>query len=273
LAATACTVQPQDPFVLAERAAARRDLITALQALDSVPVAHPRYPAARAMALDVERQMRRGHELILEGLMLRAEWRDDEALVVLRRAASMWPELPGVGVLVRATEQRLQVLGAAATASATAPSPDGTVESTPMPQLELRPGSAAAPAGEPALPPVVPTATATPLGVSSGPQSRMPASADPVAAGLVAVEQRLGANQLEEAVLHLLELARRFPDDTRVRLRLARLLHQRALLRYGRGELAPAIADWRRVVEIEPTNESAKAMLTAAETESNRSRG
>jgi hypothetical protein len=88
-----------------------------------------------------------------------------------------------------------------------------------------------------------------------------------VALGLVAVETRLGRGQLEAAVADLLELARRFPTEPRVRLRLVRLLHQRALLRYGDGAVAMAIADWQRVLEIDPNHHAARRLLEAAERE------
>ncbi|MBL8751655.1 MAG: hypothetical protein JNK15_00025 [Planctomycetes bacterium] len=270
LVAAGCTTRPQDPFVVAERAVARRELAAALQALDGVPVEHAHYPEARALALEVERQMRRGHELVLEGLMLRAEWRDDEALVVLRRAASSWPELPGIAVLVRATEQRLQVLGASAVTSPKVATGADPTPATATPLVEVPPKPPV-----PAVavePPADATRGATPKPVEPV-RPAVASSIDPVSAGLVAVEQRLGANQLEDAVLQLLELARRFPDDARVRLRLGRLLHQRALLHYGGGNLAPAIADWRRVLELDPANDAARELLRAAETEAVRSRG
>ena len=61
-AMTSCIVQPRDPFVSAERAMARDDLLSALQAYDTVSVAHPRYPDARAAAveIDAEEAVRRG---------------------------------------------------------------------------------------------------------------------------------------------------------------------------------------------------------------------
>ena len=50
LLAVGCALQPQDPFLRAERALQRDDLLRSLSAFDSVPVAHPRYPEARARA-------------------------------------------------------------------------------------------------------------------------------------------------------------------------------------------------------------------------------
>jgi len=107
----ACNIPPKDPFVAAERALASNDLLEALQAYDAVPVKHARYPDARAAAGDVEQRMRRCHELILEALMLRAEWRDAEALETLQRATDHWPGQPSLRLWIAATEKRLRLFG------------------------------------------------------------------------------------------------------------------------------------------------------------------
>jgi cytochrome c-type biogenesis protein CcmH/NrfG len=65
-----------------------------------------------------------------------------------------------------------------------------------------------------------------------------------------------------------MELARRFPKDDRVNFRLSRLLHQRALMHYGSGAIATAIADWQRVLAIDPSNQKARGMLERALAES-----
>ena len=91
---------------------------------------------------------------------------------------------------------------------------------------------------------------------------------DAVSIGLVAVEARLGRGELELAVVDLLDLARRFPADPRVRTRLARVLHQRALMRYGQGSIAGAVHDWERVVALDPGNAIAARLLAAARAES-----
>ena len=93
---------------------------------------------------------------------------------------------------------------------------------------------------------------------------------DVVATGLAAVEMRLSRGDLELALVDLLDLARRHPDDPRVRTRLARVLHQRALVRYGHGSLDAAIRDWQRVVELEPGNACAVDLLATARAESAR---
>jgi tetratricopeptide (TPR) repeat protein len=290
-----CTMKPADPFVVAERARARHDLAQALQAYDGVAVEHPRYPEARAAALAVESDMRRSHELLLEALLLRAEWRDREALTVLRRVRELWPESAGVKVLISATEQRLRLMGnVIGTTPALPPAPRAIRELVHDPKAEphVELGTQAAmPAGEASAPaaggppagnqeqgPVsgsqsgsaattsAATTSSGTMGASSAPSSSVQ-GIDPVASGLVAVETSLCRGQLEAAVAALLELARRFPDDARVTIRLVRLLHQRALLRYGEGALAAAITDWRRVLELAPDHAAARQMLAIAERE------
>ena len=58
----------------------------------------------------------------------------------------------------------------------------------------------------------------------------------------------------------------RAPDDVRVRIRLGRLLHQRALGRYGAGAVAAAIADWEEVLRLAPDHAAARALLATART-------
>jgi len=106
---TACQTVPQDPFGDAQAALQHGDLLTALVALDQIPVGHPCYPEARAAAGGVERQMRKSHELLLGGLWLRSEWRDEEAILSFQRAQSVWPAIPGVSELIAATQSRMQL--------------------------------------------------------------------------------------------------------------------------------------------------------------------
>lgn len=295
----ACATRPVDAFVQAERSLQQRDLAAALQALDAVPVAHARYPEARAAALDVERDMRRCHELMLEAMLKRAEWRDAEALAALQRVREIWPAMPGVTVLIAATEQRRRmftVSPAAPPAPAVAWQPAPLLETAVVysPLVDLQPSPLLSPSTEAAdllvgvlapapaqaplpVPPVqgpeVGAAQAVPVrGTAAGPVAREVQVADElvppvdgaVAAGLMAVEAKLGRGQLEAAVTDLLDLAQKFPAEIRVRLRLVRVLNQRGLLRYGDGAVAKAIADWQRVLELDPDNTSARRMLDAA---------
>ncbi len=242
--AAACTSTPPDPFVVAERALQARDLAAALQALDAVEVAHPSYPQARAQALAVENNLRRCHELMLQAMRFRAEWRDREALAAIEKACSIWPDLPGAHALAAATRHRLQILSADVH--------DGRRPA--VPHAVVAPPPAAAPAAE------IAPASSPPAASTGDPN-------DEIAARLVAIERRLAGGQFEAAVADLLELDRLHPADVRVRSRLARFLHQRALLRYGDGRVELAIADWRRVLELDPEHRAARSALQAAELE------
>ena len=300
LLATGCQLPPRDSYATAERALLRHDLPSALQAFDAVPVAHARYPEARAAAAGVERRMRRSHEHLLEGLLLRSEWRDREALVALRRAKEIWTALPGVDVLIRATEHRIGLFAGSASPevpSAIAPIVPVAAVAVPSaapsePVAGAAPEPAALPA-EPADPVRLPESApvANPIGVTDAPgpsseapqlerqpqvqprlaevtQSATPAGRDEgVGAGLMRVEARLGSGDLEGAVAELFSLAGRYPGEVRIRLRLVRVLHQRALLRYGQGALAAAIVDWERVAELDPQHAVARNLLAAARAE------
>lgn len=316
----ACAVPPRDPFARANWALQRGDLGGALIAYDSVPVAHVRYPDARAGAIAVERSMRRCHELLLEALLMRSEWRDQDALAMFERAQALWPQLPGVDGWIAATRQRLRSLPAA-TPLAEVSAVDS--EPIPVPWIEIAeprpvpllpadgiPGQVVASAPEPMVEAVEPTAmpstmptvlpstqpTTQPTAALDSAEVRSPepraevatnepspapveprptpplsaAANDPVALGLVDVESKLRSGQMQLAVTSLIGLSDRFPADVRVRVRLARLLQQRALLRYGEGAVPEAIADWKRVLELEPTNEGVRRMLGAALRESQR---
>ncbi|HIE69088.1 MAG TPA: hypothetical protein EYP98_02415 [Planctomycetes bacterium] len=355
----ACNLPPKDPFVAAERALRRNDLLRALQAYDAVPVKHERYPDARAAAGDVEQRLRRCHELILEALMLRAQWRDAEALGALNRAAVHWPGQPSLRLWIATTEKRMRLFtdreGVAAAAPGspaaplveTVPGPAGptavamdvgsTLEVTqddpattrapvevpsrgPLPMVPMqgtraadptatanaKPPRAAQQASEQphalsanqapttTLPPhvsteqaarSVPAITASPgrpvasnptdkplrhASAAAAPQQlapksrRVPLADDPVALGLVSVAASLGRGELIVAVRDLIELARRFPGDARTNRRLSRLLHQRALMHYGAGAVAAAVADWQRVIEIDPGNDQVRRLLSRA---------
>lgn len=258
LALLGACVAPRDPFAVGERSLLSQDLPAALVAFDAVPVSHLRYPEARATALGVERRMRRGHELLLEALLLRAEWRDKDALLVLRRAHAIWPHMPGVHSLITATEHRAQLLGEQRKENVD----DEPIIVPTMPRnvvAAVRPDAGA----EVATPPPVMAAPPSKPAV----ETAVPIDADPVSLGLVAVETRLGCGDLEAAVVDLIELSKRFPADSRVGRRLSRVLHQRALQRYGHGQLSAAIVDWERVVELDSDNALAKTLLAAARAE------
>ncbi|MFO1029736.1 MAG: hypothetical protein U1F60_01535 [Planctomycetota bacterium] len=300
LGGAACVVAPRDPFARGHWALQRHDLGTALQAFDAVPVVHPRYPEARAAAVGVERTMRRCHELLLDALMLRGEWRDEEALAVLERARSIWPSMPGVDAWIAATQQRVLSVGGVPPQVAELPAtppPVPLLEGTPRRDLAAEPGTtgmvepavgptrteeppasvAAAPQPEVGAPPAVePTVVAEPPQAPPAAVAVAPvftaASEDPVALALVSIEAQLRAGELASAVASLLQLADRHPGEVRIRVRLSRLLQQRALLRYGEGAVHEAIVDWQRVLELEPENQLVRTMLAAALREGERAR-
>lgn len=275
LLGTSCNIPPQDPFVAAERALCRNDLLRALQAYDTVPVAHARYPDARAAAGVVEQRMRRCHELILDALMLRSEWRDAEALDALQRASHHWPQQPNLKLWIAATEKRMQLFAERGSSTELAVaelpvSPPVEMAKLDRPQrpVILEVGSiGVATLDDAPSSALSESSTATkPLSVKKS--KRLPVRQDPVVLGLVAVEARLSRGELALAVRDLIELSSRFREDVRVNRRLSRLLHQRALMSYGQGSVAASVTDWRRVLEIDPNNDLVKRLLHRAEAES-----
>lgn len=234
--AAACATAPSDPYAVAESALAAQDLPEALRAFDAVPVAHARYPQARAQAAAVERDMRRCHELVLQAMLLRAEWRDESAMQALRAAHAVWPTMPGVDVLLAATAARGRALHAEAP-STTVALPTAVAPAAPAGETAM----AAAPAAE-----LVP-----PVGAE-------------VAAALARIEATLARGDAATAHAQLVRLHATCPDDVRVGNRLARFLHQRALVRYGEGDVRGAADDWQRVLELAPQHAQARAMLATA---------
>ena len=105
-----CKSVPMDPFARAERAVEDGKLLVALEVLDLVPPANPNYPQARTLAQAVERRMRAGQEMLLRGLLLRTEWRDEEAIRYFEFANQIWPTILGAENLVRATRNRMKSL-------------------------------------------------------------------------------------------------------------------------------------------------------------------
>lgn len=259
-----CVVAPRDPLVAGEAAQRGDDLLTALCTYDAVPPSDPRHAEARAGAVAIELRLRRAQELMLDGMMFRGQHLDAEALQRLEQARELWPGLHGVDALIAATRRRLTMPASSlvSLASANAPAP------LPVPPVAEVPVAVPAPitaiaASEPASAPAVKAAPAP----EAPPNQFVDPASESVVLGLVAVEARLGRGELELAVVDLLELARRFPGDVRVQRRLARVLHQRALLRYGQGALQAALLDWERVLSIEPDNREVAGLLRTARAE------
>jgi len=297
----ACALAPADPYERAQHELARSRLLRALEALDTVPVSHARYPDARQAAVDVEGRVRRCHELVLEALRLRSEWRDLEALERLRRAQEQWPAAPSLARWIRVTEQRIATLGAAAPVQGddpaysaevegaaaaplldvAPPAPEPSLQTAPAPMAEsapppspARPIAGADPAAAAAARPLAPEAAAAKLPESPKPAKsarplplpqRLPSAE--VAAELASVERLLLQGERGRALASLDALARACPADTEVAQRLVTLLRQRALLSYGSGRLDDALSDWRRILEVQPGNDEARALSARAAAE------
>ncbi|MBL8750427.1 MAG: tetratricopeptide repeat protein [Planctomycetes bacterium] len=259
LAFAACVAAPSDPFVRAGAAARSGDLLAALAAYESVPATDPRHEEARANALEVEVRMQRSHQSLLDGIVLRGNGEDRSALTSMERARDAWPGLPSIDRWIAATRVRLgQRTAAAARTAGLRPAVDCEGPFVVVEEEEAGERGADAAVSQVSAP--RPRIAAPRPVVSVGDE-------DAISLGLVQVETRLARGELELAVLDLLELARRHPVDFRVQDRLARVLHQRALLRYGQGALAAAIADWERVIAIQPDNRVVHALLDAVRAE------
>jgi len=249
-----CATQPPDPFVTAERLAESGDLLKALPLLDKVPPVHVRYGEARALAQALERRMRTSHELVLRGMTMRSEWKDKEALRLFQHALKIWPSVAGAEVFMQATENRMRALEEVRRSERWFASPDG---------------------GNPGFDQV----QTVPLGIEpSAPRRQVPRRQAPkpdqpetedvrVARQLRAVKERLERGEMEQAMDLLEALVLDFPENRTAGSRLAQLLHERALLRYGQGFLEGAIEDWRRLLKMRPKHPQAAAFLQAAETE------
>ncbi|MBM3961846.1 MAG: hypothetical protein FJ306_08105 [Planctomycetes bacterium] len=131
--------------------------------------------------------------------------------------------------------------------------------------------TAVAPHGHPAAAMAfAPVASASAVDQRFHPDRAAPAAhpVAPVAAGVAAalarIESQLGRGEVHAAMAALGALCARAPDDVRVRARLSRLLHQRALGRYGAGAVAAAIADWEEVLRLAPDHAAARTLLATA---------
>ena len=285
-----CASAPMDVYPAAARAVDDGQLLRALAYLDQIPPAHPHYPDARMLAQAVERRLRRSQELVLQGLELRAQWRDDEALACFEEAQQIWTAAVGVDAWIEATRNRID----AARLSA-APTPSGEVRVSQPEAHELqaqpaesRPAWAVDPGdgGLPALPGEPPLAggDATPTdhaGAGPAPIVDVPPTTPRAASSpsdsapktLAQIEASIEAGDLQSA---LDELDRRVQSDARdtvARRRLVQVLHQRALQNYGRGWLDLAIADWGRVLEVDRAHPQARSFLQAATAEHERRSG
>ncbi len=264
-----CVSPPIDVYPAAARAVDEGQLLRALAYLDQIPPAHPQYPDARMLAQAVERRLRRSQELLLQGLELRAQWRDEEALHCFEESQAIWAAAVGVDAWIEATRSRIQAARLASAPPAageiktTEPVPTAVVEAPPGPQPSPeaeRPSAVVDPAESPAQ--AVGPLVQVPVPAETGPK-RTPQT-------LAQIERLIEAGDLQTALDELdLCLAANNADEA-VRQRLVRVLHQRALQSYGRGWLDVAIADWTRLLAIEGAHPQARSFLQAATAEHQR---
>lgn len=262
---SACTTIPPGPFERAEKARLQGDLPAALLGYDQVPMQHPRYPEARAAAAGVERRLRRSHELLMQGILMRSEWRETEALAAFEQAREHWPGLPGVHELIAATHSRMELFRPK-TGEGTVVSPQRVMTQPAV----VAPESVAAadPQAKPVDTEISPSALPAPS-VESAPLRKSSGDAS-LFARMRAIEERLQRGQLEAALADLAILQNQWPSDPNVCSRLGHLLHQRALLRYGQGSLPAALGDWRRVRELCPDWGEVRELMLKVEAEAAR---
>ena len=229
-----------DAFARAEAARDRGALTEALCAFDEVDPADPRYASARLQSAALEQRLRRQQELVAQGLRLRSEWRGEEAIAAFRAALQAWPEDDRAAQLLRATERRGQALAGARSDDA-ANSNGGVVAAGDASATDL--DAHAAPIGE-----IAPAARAH----------------DAIGAQLARLEARLQRGSLDSVMTEMQRLHDAHPGDARLCSRLARLLLQRGLLHYGRGEVQAAVEDWRRARKLDPNLQGVSQLLDAA---------
>lgn len=273
IALAGCCSVATDAFLRGEQELARGNLVAALEAFDAVAVTDLRYPEARLSSAALERRIGRYTQFLVEGLRLRTEWRDDEAAAAFRSALEVWPGDARTEQLLAATVQRRRALAGfqarsslASVARTLAPPP---AADAPVPvavlrsetAAELAPGLPSASDGQASL------ATAEPaqdLDVAMPKPGQLPTANDAVGAELAQIEARLAAGEPDQVLGDLVALLHQAPADTRVTMRLARLLQQRGLVRYGTGHLAEAVADLQRATELDPALESARVLYRLA---------
>ena len=277
------TMQTGDAYLAAEECVRAGRLLRALALLDRVPPAHPHYAEARTLAQAVERRIRVSQDLISKGLALRSEWRDEEALELFRSAAAVWPGAGGPQELIDATQNRIHALEhtgsgggvpQARTRVVTTPDiasvgPDaqggehGQVPSAPLVEVQRMAGA---------------EGYANPdTGAAAGTRAATAQATGAEAAAALAEQARrlrlrdaqqcLERGEMTRAMEILEELAEEAPHDAQLLATLVRVLHQRALLRYGQGWLELAIADWSRVLELRAGDRHATDFAAAARAE------
>ncbi len=253
LGLASCKSAPMGPYARADAAVDSGQLLRALTLLDQVPPAHARYPEARTLAQAVERRMRAAHKMFLRGLLLRTEWRDEEAIRYFEWAREIWPGIAGADDLIAATRNRMDSLDQVGSSVL---DPGSVASTMPIGVVGIDPEDGTEPSEPPAAP--------GPGPITSGPD---PKPVRGPSSQLAAAERLLARGELQEALARLEDLHILHPDALAVRRTLARVLHQRALVRYGQGYLEAAIADWARVLQLDGKFTRVNQFLDAARAE------
>lgn len=249
----ACQVRPVDPIEAAAFDAQRGCVLAALDRLDRVPASSVRYKQARTLAQALERRMRASYEKLLEGLTLRDEWRDEEAISRFQEAIEIWPDVVGAQGLIRATRSRIAALGddrpgAWQRAAGLATREVMVITSEPF---------------DGKAPPPAALAETTKAKRNTVPP--LEAKRRRKLRGDAATLIRTG--HMDRAMRILAELLESSPDDARLKAELARVQHQRGLLAYGQGRLKQAIEAWEHVLRLTPDHAQMRGFLRSAKAE------
>lgn len=258
LCLASCKTAPLDPYFRAELAVDDGRLLSALALLDLVPPANSQYAEARTLAQAVERRMRASQEMLLRGLLLRTEWRDEEAIRYFEWAQEIWPSIAGAESLIEATRNRMGALDQVGTETVGSGSVANTIP-VGIAGLDPDDGNGTETVTLPAVPGL------ESMNDPQGDPSRFPE--DTLGAQLAETERLLARGELQEALAGLEDLHLLHPEASQVRRTLARVLHQRALVRYGQGYLEAAIADWARVRQLDDKLTRVDQFLDAARAE------
>jgi tetratricopeptide (TPR) repeat protein len=301
-----CQSAPVDPLRIASRHAEAGRFLEALQSLDRLPPSHADYTQARTLAQALERRIRTSQEKVLEGLSLRAEWRDVEAVRRFEEALEIWSHVVAARGLKTATENRIAALAAdeaARQAGVDTAEPVGVVTTSPIGEVTTTPTEEitndssrfaktlpAAPVAETESRDTAPDPR-SPRSESreedaavkqqsspreSGPASPHGKSVPPAHARTNTRRRRrmlgqarklLGRGDMDRALDILRDLWDEAPRDRHVAAQLVRVWHHRALLAYGQGRLEAAIDDWKKVVRLDKDNAQVHAFMRAAKTE------
>ncbi len=215
-------------------------LVEALVQLDSIPPSDPRYPEARSTADAVERRVRVAHRLMQQALDLRAQRRDEQAAATIAAARSIWPSLPGIAALARATQLRMAALDAGGgdqSALGEVLSTSTVVDADPptAPQGEIAPLAALAGLGD--------------WGHVEGEVRRL-----------------LGQGRVDQAIV-LLEAARAEGVTVESAPLWLLAIRVRARAVYARGDLGAAAVAWRRVLDVQEQDVEAIGFLEAIRAE------